>query len=304
MKNSPIDQLESEARAKHAKTVAEALVRHEEEMRAAENRKDRTIEESKTILDRELGHINQLRETLGHTKAPVSDESIRGKILSVLPGRNHRFTFDEIMQALIDAYPQEKFNEQSARMVLHRIYSDGDIVRVKKTGKSVYVVAGSEIQTGRFHDMNAIDAARELLLTEGKPLTIRTIAESLIANGFETTRTATQIVQSMDSQLRKKPDEFLKVEGKWDLLPDAKASLRTKRRQKPKPHRPSTTQLVTDFLFENPGSSRETVTRAIASSVSSKNSPEKAIKQIIASLLHKGRLQRLESGGLVVVKPS
>jgi len=76
------------------------------------------------------------------------DKEVRRTGKSFLPQhrarlRNQRFTFDETMAELRKSFPHVQFNEQSTRMVLHRIYSDGDIIRVKKRHSSLNATKNS-----------------------------------------------------------------------------------------------------------------------------------------------------------------
>ena len=264
-----IDNIEQESIAKKTKVVAarmieidEATAQIAEELKQIDEKVaqikalEAQIEESKRSIDiansehsEEIEYINKLRETLGHAQSPIEPDSLRGMILSVLPHFGVRFTFDDIYEWLLERYPDDDFNYQSARMVLHRIYKDGGVIRVRKTGKSTFVVAGSKIETGRFHDMTAVEAAEEALALLGQPSSVKTIAETLMEHDFDTDRTVPQIIQSMSSQLRKKPRRFIKVGKNWDLHP----SVKEEKQRPPAPTTaPTTTKLIIEYLATNP----------------------------------------------------
>jgi len=207
MKSSLIDQLEQEARKKHEKAVSAAK---------------QAIESADQTLRDELAHINKLRMTLGDVQPPVSDETLGGKIQAVLPPKNKRFTFDDMFAALVEAYPNENLNEQSARMVMHRLYAnDKKLIRVKKasgTAKSEYVVAGSDVELGPYSDMTAVEGAEAIIRKTGKSMTTKRIAKILVEGGFESDRTEAQIAKSLESTMRKKKDTFAKNGTGWVVI--------------------------------------------------------------------------------------
>lgn len=207
MNSSLIGQLEQEARKKHEKTVSAAK---------------QLIESADQTLREELSYIEKLRVTLGDIKPPVNDETLGGKIQAVLPPKNKRFTFDDVFAALVKAYPNEDLNEQSARMVMHRLYADDKkLIRVKKasgTAKSEYVVAGSDVELGPYSDMTAVEGAEAIIRKMGKAMSTAMIAKMLVEGGFESDRTADQIAKSLESTMRKKRGSFAKNLTGWVLL--------------------------------------------------------------------------------------
>jgi hypothetical protein len=121
-------------------------------------------------------------------------------------------------------YPDDEFKIASIRALLYRMFTEKELVRVRKgTGatSAVFMVAGSDVKTNRFGDRNKVDAAHLILEEAGKPLTLKKIAREMLRDEFETDQSEEDIVKALDSTMRKNA-AFVKNGQGWKLA-EAKA---------------------------------------------------------------------------------
>jgi hypothetical protein len=183
----------------------------------ARERRDKAILQATRDYNDTLMRIAAVEQDL-LGKQRTGHKTIAATIYSAMP-QDGPFTINDVIAGLRAMDPLGDWRAPAVTNQIGRLRHGGQVKRIRRATikqPALYVRVGVEVAPTEYGDMTMLDAAEKLLRERG--MTLTELAVCMKESGFTTMMTTRGLRSAVGVAMRRAPERFKIVGGKWVVL--------------------------------------------------------------------------------------